>query len=234
MVSPDSATVSANLVSHVHDTLRRSSFFSAFRSGEADIDVVRDVFSQYYLWRNQFHRWFGLCIVKSPAFGTTFDISFVLSELIEHIEEEINGDHHGMAVTFLRELGIPEPQLLTPLPVTSAYSDSFLHRYFDPQRSGEEALAALAGREIVAPERNRLTIEALPKHYGVSEGLEFFGLHEELEVEHFRSLWDALIKSYQADETVLVDAARHEIWEHVTFWDDVYAAVIEARSQAAD
>ncbi|GAU70347.1 coenzyme PQQ synthesis protein C [Streptomyces sp. NBRC 110611] len=191
------------------------------------------MFGQYYLWRNQFHRWFGVCIVKSPAFGTSFDTSFVLSELTEHIDEEINGDHHGMAVRFLHALGVAEPQSLTPLPVTSAYSDSFLRRYLGPQRTGEETLAALAGREIVAPERNRLTIEALPEHYGIDEGLEFFGLHEELEVEHFASLWGALVKGYQADESTLIDAARQEIREHVTFWDDVYAAVTEARGRAS-
>jgi pyrroloquinoline quinone (PQQ) biosynthesis protein C len=223
------SAVSVDLVKHVEDMLDKSSFFSALRSGRAPIDVVRAVFGQYYLWRNQFHRWFGVCVVKSPAFGTEFDTAFVLSELTEHIEEEIKGDHHGMAVTFLRALGIDDPAAISAFPITDAYSDSFLLRYLNPDRSGEETLSALAGREIVAPARNRITIDALSEHYGVSSGLEFFGLHEELEVAHFRALWDALVKGYGADEKPLIEAARHEIWEHVTFWDDIYNHVHELR-----
>jgi pyrroloquinoline quinone (PQQ) biosynthesis protein C len=92
----------------------------------------------------------------------------------------------------------------------------------DPKRSGEEALAALAGREIVAPTRNRLTINALSQHYGIASGLEFFNLHEELEIEHFKSLWGALVKSYSADAKLLVEAARTEIRMHVAFWDAIY------------
>ncbi|WP_165495294.1 iron-containing redox enzyme family protein [Actinomadura roseirufa] len=228
MSSISGSAVSAGLAAHVTDTLGGSAFFSGLRTGEVPAGVVREVFGQYYLWRNQFHRWFGVCVVKSPPFGTGFDTSFVLSELTEHIDEEIKGDHHGMAVAFLRALGVAEPSAIKALPVTDAYSASFPRRYLDPGRLGEEALAALAGREIVAPARNRLTIDALSRHYGVTAGLEFFGLHEELEVEHFKSLWDALVKGYLADESLLVDAARNEITEHVAFWDEVYAHAMSA------
>lgn len=228
-ITADSGQVSKALVEYVDKTLYRSAFFTALRTGSAGIQDVRAVFEQYYLWRNQFHRWFGVCIVKSAPFGTSADTSFVLSELIEHIEEEINGDHHGMAVAFLEELGV-DPSSATPLPSTVDYSDSFVSRYLNPARSGEQALSALAGREIVAPARNRLTVAALRKHYGITKGLEFFSLHEELEVEHFRALWDALIRGYHADADALVDAARNEIREHVTFWDETYTAVAAAPS----
>ncbi|MBO2447218.1 iron-containing redox enzyme family protein [Actinomadura barringtoniae] len=214
------------------EVLAESSFFSDLRDGRAGVEAVREVFGQYYLWRNQFHRWFGVCVVKSPSFGTRFDTSFVLSELTEHIDEEISGDHHGMAVTFLAALGVERPGDIEALPVTVAYSESFLLRYLDPDRSGEEALSALAGREIVAPARNRITIDALAGHYGVKAGLEFFGLHEELEVEHFASLWNAVVSGYSADEGELVEAARREIREHVAFWDDVYAEVSRERVDA--
>jgi hypothetical protein len=91
--------------------------------------------------------------------------------------------------------------------------------------SGDEALAALAGRELVCPSRNRIITQALPRHYGVTSGLELFDLHEALEVAHFRALWDALVIGEAVNQRKLLEAARMEIWEHVTFWDDVYSAV---------
>jgi hypothetical protein len=42
----------------------------------------------------------------------------------------------------------------------------------------------------------------------------------------FRPLWEAIADNSEADSGKLIDAARLEIWEHVTFWDDVYRAVL--------
>ncbi len=101
-------------------------------------------------------------------------------------------------------------------------------------RSGDEALAALAGRELVGPSRNRIIISALPEHYGVTSGLEFFNLHADLEAEHFRALWEALARDSRTTDTRrLIDAARLEIWEHITFWDDVYSAILGSKSELA-
>lgn len=222
MTSLDSPAVADSLVAYVRGQLGSSTFFSDLRAGKPTLEQLRTVFGQYYLWRNQFHRWFGVCIAKSAPFGTAFDTSFVLAELAEHIDEEVGGDHHGMCVAFLAQLGITDPSAIMPTPETTQYSDSFVVAYMNPERSGEEALAALAGREIVAPARNRLTIDALSQHYGISSGLEFFDLHEELEIEHFKGLWGALVKTYSADAELLIKAARTEIRRHVEFWDVVY------------
>jgi len=118
---------------------------------------------------------------------------------------------------------------ITALPVTDTYAESFLRCYFSSDRSGDEALAALAGRELSVPGRNRIILSALPEHYGVTSGLEFFGLHNAIEVEHFRVLWEAMAQDHKADTRRLIEAARLEIWEHITFWDDVYSAILEAR-----
>lgn len=217
--------VVADITNHVNKSLAESTFFSGLKQGSHSIEHVRAVFSQYYLWRNRFHWWFGVCIAKSPAFGTAAPTEHILSELIEHIEEEIKGDHHGMCKKFLYHLGVTDTAAIKPLPITTAYSSSFINRYIRPDKLGEEALAVLAGRELVAPARNRISIDALSEHYGVKEGLEFFSLHEELEEEHFKGLWDAVTRDYQGDTRMLVEAAREEITLHMKFWDDLSAAV---------
>jgi len=218
-------TVVAELEQHVSASLDQSRFFSGLRSGAHSLEHLRGVFLQYYWWRNRFHRWFGVCIARAPGFGTAAPTEFVLSELVEHVEEEIKGDHHGMCQAFLRHLGVTDFGAVRPLETTEAYTDSFAERYMGSERSGEEALAALAGRELVAPARNRITIDALAGVYGVREGLEFFSLHEELEVEHFKGLWEALTKTYSGDPRQLVQAAKDEVAIHVRFWDDVSVAV---------
>jgi hypothetical protein len=222
----DSPTVASDLVRYAHEQLEQSLFFRDLRAGNAGMTDARWVFGQYYLWRNQFHRWFGVCITRSASFGENSDVPFVLKELTEHIDEEVNGDHHGMCVRFLGGIGITDPGALQPSVETIRYSDSFIHRYMSEERSGEEALAALAGREIVAPARNRMTVDALSAKYGVTTGLEFFNLHEELEVEHFKSLWGVLTRSYAGDATRLVAAAQQEIRDHVAFWDALYDTVL--------
>ncbi len=219
----ETPTVVADITNHVNNSLAESKFFSGLRQGTHSIDHVRAVFSQYYLWRNRFHWWFGVCIAKSPAFGTKAPTEYILSELVEHIEEEVKGDHHGMCKTFLHHLGVTDTESITALPITTEYSRSFIDRYMHPSKTGEEALAALAGRELVAPARNRISIDALSEKYGIKDGLEFFSLHEELEVEHFKGLWDAVTKDYTGDPTQLTQAAHDEITLHVKFWDELSA-----------
>jgi hypothetical protein len=227
----DSRAVSEILEARVRDLLAESIFFSDLSTGRARPEHVRDVFGQFYLWRNRFHRWFGICVVKSGPFGESPNALRVLRELIGCLAEEIKGDHHGLARSFLAALGIDDPAALRALPVTEAYAESFLRCYFPIDRSGDEALAALAGRELVGPSRNRIIVSALPEHYGVTTGLEFFNLHADLEAEHFRALWEALSHGTAADTGRLIEAARLEIWEHVTFWDDVYSAILSASSE---
>jgi hypothetical protein len=224
----DSRVVSESLESYVRDRLAESDFFSGLSAGLIPPEQVREVFGQYYVWRNRFHRWFGVCVAKCAPFGDTRNTPRVLCELIACLADEINGNHHGLALSFLAALGVDDPARIAALPVTDAYAESFLRCYYPADRSGEEAIAALAGRELAVPGRNEIIATALREHYGVTSGLEFFALHADLEAEHFRTLWEALVADREADSRGLVEAARLEIWEHVTFWDDVYTTVLAA------
>lgn len=229
----DSRAVSKSLESYARARLAESDFFSDLSAGRVPPEHVRDVFGQYYLWRNRFHRWFGICVAKIAPFGDALNVPRMLGELITCLEQEIKGNHHGLALSFLGALGVDDPAHLATLPVTESYAESFLRCYFSAERSGDEALAALAGRELVAPGRNEIIISALSEHYGVESGLEFFSVHTDLEVEHFRVLWEALAHDTKADPERLLEAARMEIWEHVTFWDDVYFTVLQAQHELA-
>ena len=120
----NSRVVSESLESYAAGLLAESAFFSALSAGEADPGHVRDVFGQYYLWRNRLH-------------------------------------------------------------------------------------------------------------YGVTSGLEFFSPLGEEEAKHSRAMWRAIIRGRRADTERLVEAARLEIWEHITFWDDVYYAILGTENELA-
>jgi hypothetical protein len=233
MQSLDSRTVSESLESYSRARLAESSFFTGLAAGNVNPVHVREVFGQYYQWRNRFHRWFGICVAKIAPFGDALNVPLVLGELITCLNQEINGNHHELGLSFLAALGIADPSRIATLPVTDAYSESFPRCYFSADRTGDEALAALAGRELAVPGRNRIIVSALLEHYGVTSGLEFFALPTQLESEHFRALWEAFAHDTKADGRRLIEAARMEIWEHITFWDDVYSVVLSKQCELA-
>jgi hypothetical protein len=153
----DSRAVSKSLEAYVGHLIAESSFFSDLSTGRANPEDVRGVFCQYYLWRNQFHRWFGTCVARSAPFGQAPNAPRILGALVTCLEQEIREDHHGMALSFLAALGIDDISRITALPVTAL--------------------------------------------------------------------------DHKADIGRLIEAARLEIWEHITFWDDVYSAILDIKSE---
>ena len=206
--------------------LEESVFFNDLKAGSLSLSVLGKVFNQYYWWRNSFHQWFGLCILNTPSFGTDLSVGYVLKELAEHIQEEIRGDHHGLCVAFLNEIGIKHPACEPIIATTRNYCDSFINRFADTRLEPELSLSALAGRELVTPKRNRIIIDSLNGKYKIKNRIEFLEIHEELEVEHFEGLWDVLINTYHADAGKIRRSAEIEILNHVHFWDEVYKAII--------
>jgi hypothetical protein len=233
MQLPGSTAASETLGAYARDRLAESAFFGDLSAGRAHPEHVRDVFGQYCLWRGHFHRWFGVCVVKSPPAGDEPGPPRALAPLIACLEREIRDNDRGLTASFLAGLGIAAPARIPALPVTSAYAESFLRCYISADRSGEEALAALAGRELVAPRRNAIIVSALPGHYGVTAGLELFSQPAGPAAEHFPGLWEALANGTEAEPERLIEAARMEIWEHVTFWDDVYFTILAERREIA-
>jgi hypothetical protein len=228
-----SRSIPESLESYADALLAESAFFSALSAGQVLLEHVRIVFGQYYLWHNRLHRWFGICVARSAPFDQALNVPRVLGGLILCLQHEIKGYHHRSTPSFLAALGIDNPSHIKALPVTDAYAESFLCCYSSDDRTGDEALAALAGQGLVGPRRNRLIAGALRKHYGVTSGLELLDPNEDPETKHFRALWRALIRDHGGDTGRLIDAARREIWEHITFWDDVYYATGGAESELA-
>ena len=157
----DNRAVSGSLESYVCNRLAESDFFSGLSAGRISPRHVREVFGQYYLWRNRFHRWFGVCIAKCAPFGdarNALNAPLVLGELITCLTGEIKGSQQELALSFLSALGVDDPAGITALPVTDAYAASFVHCYLPADRTADEALAALVGRGLAVPSCNTIII----------------------------------------------------------------------------
>jgi len=222
----DSRAVAESLASYVRDRLAESDFFSALSAGEVPPGHVREVFGQYFVWRGRFHLWLDACAAKAAPSGDGPGAPRAAGELIERLAQEVTAGPCEIAASFRSILGVNDPSRIAVLPVTDAYAESFLRCYAHADRSGAEALAALAGRELAVPGRNEIIVSALPRHYGVTSGLDFFRPRTGLDVENFRELWQVFARDSRVDFRQLIEAARLEIWEHITFWDDVYSAVL--------
>jgi hypothetical protein len=222
----DSRAVAESLASYIRDRLAESDFFSGLSAGEVPPGHVREVFGQYFLWHGRFHRWLDACVAKIAPSGDGHSAPRVPGELIERLAQEAKAGPPELIPSLQAILGVDDPSRIAVMPVTDAYAESFLRCYCPAARSGDEALAALAGRELSVAGRNEIIVSALPRHYGVTFGLDFFTPRARFETEHFRKLWQAFAYDSITDFQQLIEAARLEIWEHITFWDDVYSAVL--------
>lgn len=123
MQLPGSTAAAESLGAYARDRLAESAFFADLSASRAHPEHVRDVFGQYCLWRGHCHRWFGVCVVKSPPAGDEPGPPRALAPLIACLEREIRDNDRGLTASFLASLGIATPARIPALPVTSAYAE---------------------------------------------------------------------------------------------------------------
>jgi hypothetical protein len=105
----NSRAVSESLESYAAGLLAESAFFSALSAGGGRSRPRQGRLREYCLWRNRFHRWFGICVAKSAPVDDALNVPRVLTELIACLRHEIRGDHRRLALSFLAALGIEDP-----------------------------------------------------------------------------------------------------------------------------
>jgi len=83
------------------------------------------------------------------------------------------------------------------------------------------------------PTNSRVVSESL-ESYAAAPGhvRDVFGQYYLWRNRFHRAMWRAIIRG-RADTERLVEAARLEIWEHITFWDDVYYAILGMENELA-
>lgn len=223
------ANITAKVIDYSHRALTASPFFSELDKGGLSIETLRYVFGQYRFWRDQFHTWFGVCIVKSGSCEKP-EVAEAVRSLAEHVATEMGDDHSKIYRDFLVDLGLSEAAIrgMRKAAATAKYEGSFIATFGTGPQDFADSVAALSGRELFASLRNTYVIERLATNYGL-RGSQWWQLHEELEEEHFRSCLRPFIRTLLRDEREvarLLTVITGEIDRHVDYWD---ALLVEAR-----
>jgi len=213
--------ITARVLDYAHATLHQSPFFTQLKQGVLALEDVRYVFRHYRLWRDQFHTWFGVCLVKSGSCEQA-GVAQTVTALAQHVLEEMQDDHHDMYCQLLQELGLSEQAIAetAPSPATRRYSRSFLERFGLDRHTFFEAVVALSGRELFASLRNTYLLETL-QQYGLGRPV-WLALHEALELEHFHAALRPFVATRvqtAADIDHVMQLIQDEIDAHVAYWD---------------
>lgn len=109
-----------------------------------------------------------------------------------NLADERNDDHPGLWLSFARAVGVGEAEVRAgvPEPETAACVAAFSAAA--AQGSPAFALGMIYGYESQTPAVAATKVEGLRSHYGVAQGLDYFTLHGELDVEHAAELGRAL------------------------------------------
>ena len=212
--------MTTELVEYAQELVASSQFFSGLERGVIGPCRVRYVFEQYGLWRDAFHCWFGLALMKSGS-CTQQARSSVIASLAQHVLAEIRDDHATMYQGLLHDLGIKKNDKTCESVATREYRRSFAQRFGTGEYNFADAIVALSGRELLASVRNQSLQRSLAVWYQVA-GSQWLDLHESLEIEHFSQTIGPFMTNVGEQGIARFTALiRQEMALHVFYWDEL-------------
>src|SRR5450432_1680168 len=105
MLESSEEVVSARVIAYCDLALDRSRFFGLLREGAMPVTMMQYAFLQYRFFREQLHRWFGLCIVKAASSSDANQRDAVMA-LGSHVFTDLRDGHDVMFAEFLGDLGL--------------------------------------------------------------------------------------------------------------------------------
>jgi pyrroloquinoline-quinone synthase len=176
--SLENATSDRRLLDH--------SFYKAWAAGSLTIDDLRAYSKQY--WRQ---------VEAFPGYlesvGSRLQSEKARGIVAANLSDELDGDHPGLWLDFARALGAAETEVRDS--AANAHTESCVSAFGDACRDSEPAFALgmLWGYESQTPEVARTKVQGLRDHYGIDgDGVTYFELHGELDVEHASELVEAI------------------------------------------
>lgn len=188
----DKATEGRRLLEHP--------FYQAWAAGELTLDDLQVYSGQY--WRQ---------VESFPSYLTNVaervDDEVAKKTVLENLSDEVDDDHAGLWLRFAASVGAEEgtvrgaPIETETSQCVAAFSEG------TAAASVPFALGMLYGYESQTPAVAETKICGLKEHYGITgEGLDYFALHGELDVEHASELAAAIERVVVTEE----DAAEAE------------------------
>src|SRR5215510_9305664 len=204
--------------------------FNACRAGHFTLEDFRFIFSQYYLYSQNFTRYLA-------AIMANCDNDYFRARLSENMWEEGGGAapenrHSEMFRNFVRDglsIDISEIDYLD-------FTQHFMHSYFDFCRSATPAAGSAffsLGTEGIVARIYEIFVAGL-KQAGIEERhLKFFRLHMECDDEHAATLEEMML-SYSREPDWAETCRRamdHALNLRHSFFDNLYDAIRQRRVQ---
>lgn len=223
-IKAQAAAITSRTITYCQNVLDRSQFFCRLKAQTITPQLMQYAFLQYRFWRDQLHRWFGLCIVKAGS-CTDQDQKSAMISLADHIFTELQDSHCEMYLEFLHELGLSDTEIVVAQPssATASYERSFFDEFGYGTENFYEALAALSGRELCVSIRNERILQSYFDARGMKHPI-WLSLHAQLEVNHFQDSIYPVLVHYEKDSvklTNVIKAVECGIERHVQYFDDL-------------
>ena len=174
----------SEIVNRIHDQVasRRlldHPFYNAWSKGELTREALQAYAAQYYHWVTAFPTWLS----ATHANASDFEMR---QEILENLIDEERGaeNHPELWLRFCDALGLDRDAVrnVELLPETEAAIASM--RAVSRHMPAAASLAALYAYESQQPEVMKTKREGLRDLYKLTEGHEYFEVHETLDVEH--------------------------------------------------
>lgn len=154
-------------------------FYNAWSEGELTREALQAYAAQYYHWVTAFPTWL------SSTHANATDMEMRQEILANLVDEEQGPDNHPeLWLRFCDALGLDRDAVknveLLPETETAIASMRAVARHMPPAAG----LAALYAYESQQPEVMKTKREGLRDMYGITDGHEYFEVHETLDVEH--------------------------------------------------
>lgn len=184
----DAATAEHRLLDHP--------FYKAWSEGRLHRDDISYYATQYWRQVQAFPGYLEAMARRLPR-------SSARSIVLANLADERDGNHPGLWLRFAEAVGVSTNQVMTSReePETQACVDAFRKGV----KAGSPAfgLGMLYGYESQTPAVSATKVTGLREHYGVSgEGLDYFALHGELDVEHSAQLTEAIADVTESDAEI--------------------------------
>ena len=195
----DAAIAEKNLLKHP--------FYQDWQAGKLSREALQLYAAQYYKHVEAFPK--HLQVLAARTDGALREL--VLENLAE--EENPARPHPKLWRDFAAAVGVGEDDIThcPALPGTKEVVGKF--REICGERSVTEAVAALYAYEAQVPEIATTKIAGLKKFYGVetTEGLAYFAVHEEADVEH-RAAWRGWLEANaEGNEEVILKSTNEAL-----------------------
>lgn len=154
-------------------------FYTKWVAGTLPREAIREYARQYYAFESEFPRFLS-------AIHTRSERPDVRRAILVNLWDEEQGDdnHAELWLRFAEAVGVPREEVAGA--ARTGGTEALVETYRRACRSVPAGVAAIHAYERQVPAVARAKIDGLRRHYGLAggPGLQFWEVHEALDVEH--------------------------------------------------